>query len=435
MALQVMAAPNEPDLLFLPWSHLLEEWPDEATVSLPKGISRHIVKFVRLNGVVYAIKETQQPIAEREYELLQRLVRRGVPCVEPVAVISGREDRDGESLPAALMTRHLEFSLPYRALFSSTLKPDTAIRLLDALALLLVRLHLVGFSWGDCSLSNTLFRRDAGAFAAYLVDAETGNLEGKLSDGQRDYDVDLAVTNVTGELMDLQVAGLLHESIDPIVTGEQIRARYEKLWHAITSPLVMSPSERYKLDERVRKLNDMGFDVAEMVATTPLHPSDDEIRIVMTPKVVDAGHHARRLIRLTGLDVEENQARRLLNDLDQYRLEIGLKPEDEELAAHKWVTEVFEPVTNAVPKNMRGKLEPAELYHEVLQHRWFLSEKAGKDVGRDIAVDDYIKKILVNKPEEKAIIGSKIGSELDDTQEMRIVFPNELEDIDEVSAN
>jgi hypothetical protein len=138
---------------------------------------------------------------------------------------------------------------------------------------------------------------------------------------------------------------------------------------------------------------------------------------------------------LTGLDVEENQARRLLNDLDQYRLEIGLKPEDEELAAHKWVTEVFEPVTNAVPKNMRGKLEPAELYHEVLQHRWFLSEKAGKDVGRDVAVDDYIKKILVNKPEEKAIIGSKIGSELDDTQEMRIVFPNELEDIDEVSAN
>ena len=155
----------------------------------------------------------------------------------------------------------------------------------------------------------------------------------------------------------------------------------------------------------------------------------------MTPKVVDAGHHARRLIRLTGLDVEENQARRLLNDLDQYRLELGLKTEDEELAAHKWVTEAFEPVINAVPKGMRGKLEPAELYHEVLQHRWFLSEKAGKDVGRDKAVDDYVKSILVNKPEEKAIIGSKIGSELDDTQEMRIVFPSELEDIDDVDLN
>ena len=435
MAFQVKAAPDEPDLLFLPWNHMLEEWPEEATVSLPKGISRHIVKFVRLNGIVYAIKETEQPIAESEYELLQRLGRRGVPCVEPVGVISGRLDRDGNELPAALMTRHLEFSLPYRALFSSTLKPDTAIRLLDALALLLVRLHLVGFAWGDCSLSNTLFRRDAGAFAAYLVDAETGKLEGKLTDGQRDYDVDLAVTNVTGELMDLQVAGLLHESIDPIATGEQIRERYARLWTAITSPLVMAPGERFKLDERVRKLNSMGFDIAEMMTTTPLHPSDDEIRIVMTPKVVDAGHHARRLIRLTGLDVEENQARRLLNDLDQYRLEIGLKNGDEELAAHKWVTEVFEKVTNKVPKEMRGKLEPAELYHEVLQHRWFMSEKAGKDVGRDVAVEDYVKKILVNKPEEKAIIGSKIGSELDDTQEMRIVFPSDIEDIDEAQID
>ncbi len=435
MAFQVKAAPDEPDLLFLPWNHMLEEWPDEATVSLPKGISRHIVKFVRLHGIVYAIKETEQPIAEREYELLQRLGRRGVPCVEPVGVISGREDRQGHELPAALMTRHLEFSLPYRALFSSTLKPDTAIRLLDALALLLVRLHLVGFAWGDCSLSNTLFRRDAGSFAAYLVDAETGSLEGKLSEGQRSYDVDLAVTNVTGELMDLQVAGLLHETIDPIQTGEQIRVRYERLWSAITSPLVMSPGERFKLDERMRKLNAMGFDVAEMMTSTPLHPSDDEIRIVMTPKVVDAGHHARRLIRLTGLDVEENQARRLLNDLDQYRLELGLKTDEEELAAHKWVTEAFEPVINAVPKGMRGKLEPAELYHEVLQHRWFMSEKAGKDVGRDKAVADYVKSILVNKPEEKAIIGSKIGSEMDDTQEMRIVFPSELEDIDEVELN
>ena len=435
MAFQVKAAPDEPDLLFLPWNHMLEEWPEEATVSLPKGISRHIVKFVRLNGIVYAIKETEQPIAESEYELLQRLGRRGVPCVEPVGVISGRLDRDGNELPAALMTRHLEFSLPYRALFSSTLKPDTAIRLLDALALLLVRLHLVGFAWGDCSLSNTLFRRDAGAFAAYLVDAETGKLEGKLTDGQRDYDVDLAVTNVTGELMDLQVAGLLHESIDPIATGEQIRERYARLWTAITSPLVMAPGERFKLDERVRKLNSMGFDIAEMMTTTPLHPSDDEIRIVMTPKVVDAGHHSRRLIRLTGLDVEENQARRLLNDLDQYRLEIGLKNGDEELAAHKWVTEVFEKVTNKVPKEMRGKLEPAELYHEVLQHRWFMSEKAGKDVGRDVAVEDYVKKILVNKPEEKAIIGSKIGSELDDTQEMRIVFPSDIEDIDEAQID
>ena len=69
--------------------------------------------------------------------------------------------------------------------------------------MLLVRLHLAGFFWGDVSLSNTLFRRDAGAFAAYLVDAETGELHDRLSDGQREHDLDIARVNIAGELMDL----------------------------------------------------------------------------------------------------------------------------------------------------------------------------------------------------------------------------------------
>ena len=430
MAFQVTSAPTEPDLLFLPWHLPLAQWPDDATVSLPQGISRHIVRFVRLHGIVYAVKETEQPIAEREYDMLQRLGRLQVPCVEPVGVISGRQTPAGEQLPAALMTRHLQFSLPYRALFSSTLREDTAIRLLDALALLLVRLHLVGFYWGDCSLSNTLFRRDAGAFAAYLVDAETGDLHSALTAGQRNYDLDLAVTNATGEFMDLAAAELLHESIDPFATGEQIRIRYERLWKSITEPLVLKSSERFKLDERMRLLNEMGFDVAEMQSTTSRHPSGADIHIVMTPKVVDAGHHSRRLIRLTGLDVEENQARRLLNDLDQFRVEHDIEATDEEFAAHQWVTEAFEPVVNAVPRHMRGRLEPAEVYHEVLQHRWFMSEQAGEDVGRLVATQDYLAKILVNKPEERAIIGSQLDELSDDTQEMRVVFPDDAPDIE-----
>ncbi|MFN2629163.1 MAG: hypothetical protein ABR569_11060 [Gaiellaceae bacterium] len=72
--------------------------------------------------------------------------------------------------------------------------------MLNAFAELLVRLHLAGFIWGDCSLFNTLFRRDAGALSAYLVDAETGELHGQVSDGQRRYDLDIAKENFAGEL-------------------------------------------------------------------------------------------------------------------------------------------------------------------------------------------------------------------------------------------
>ena len=210
---------DEPELAFLPWGVPLEDWPEDLVVALPRGISRHIVRFVRMNGVVYAVKEVEEHYAKREYELLFDLVRRGLPTVEPVGVVLDRTDADGEELPAGLITRHLEFSLPYRALFSSSLRLETANRLLDALAVLLVQLHLSGFSWNDCSLSNTLFRRDAGAFAAYLVDAETGELHPSLSNGQRMYDLETAATNVAGELMDLQAGGRLHEGIDPIVTG------------------------------------------------------------------------------------------------------------------------------------------------------------------------------------------------------------------------
>ena len=430
MGLQVVGALAEPDLLFLPWQTPLEDWPEESTVALPKGISRHIVRFIRLHGVVYALKETEQPIAQLEYDLLHTINELGIPSVEPIGIISGRIDSTDNELKSVLMTRHLEYSLPYRALFSSTLSGETATRLLDALALLLVQLHLNGFSWGDCSLSNTLFRRDAGAFAAYLVDAETGDIHKQLSDGQRNYDIDLAVTNVTGEFMDLAAADLLHESIDPFSTGEEVKTRYNRLWNLVTEPVMMKSSERFKLDERIQELNNLGFDVAEMISTTSTHPSDSELRIIMKPKVVDAGHHARRLIRLTGLDVEENQARRLLNDLDQFRLEHNISVEDEQISAHMWVTVAFERVMSLIPKPIRGKLEPAQIYHEFLQHRWYMSEEAGFDVGRDIAATDYAETVLKNRPDEKAIIGAPSTDDDSGVTTSAVLFPEETIDMD-----
>lgn len=418
---QMTGNPSEPGLAFLPWDVPLEDWPEDTVVALPRGISRHIVRFVKIGATVYAIKEIEQYYADREYALLFELERRDVPTVEPVAVVTDRVDRTGEPLPAALITKHLQFSLPYRALFSSSLRAETADRLLDALAVLLVRLHLVGFSWNDCSLSNTLFRRDAGAFAAYLVDAETGEIHQNLSDGQREYDLETAATNVAGELMDLQAGGRLQEGIDPIVTGVGLRTRYDALWNEITSPVVFDREDRYPLEARIRRLNDLGFDFAELQVITD--STGDHVTV--RPKVVDAGHHSRRLIRLTGLDVEENQARRLLNDLDSYRVKIGLGAEDEEIAAHRWVSDRFERVMEAVPHALRGRLEPAEIFHEVLEHRWFMSEREQHSVPFDSAVADYVNNVLAKKPEEKSVLGSRSGTPSDATAELRIVIPSE----------
>ncbi|MEV4755648.1 DUF4032 domain-containing protein [Micromonospora sp. NPDC049559] len=400
--MRITSALVDPALLDLPWSTPLEEWPADHLVALPQGISRHVVRFVRLAGTVYAVKETGERVAEREYDLLRSLERIDFPAVEAVAIVADRQTDDGEPLDPVLITRHLQFSLPYRALFSHTLRPETMTRLLDALAALIVRMHLTGFFWGDCSLSNTLFRRDAGAFAAYLVDAETGALHSRLSNGQRSEDLEIARVNIFGEALDLQAAGLLHESIDPEVVCEEVVTRYERLWHEITYEQQIPREARHDIEGRIRRLNELGFDVAEVAMSMV----DNGGGYLVRPKVVDAGYHTRRLLRLTGLDAEENQARRLLNDLDTYRAESDLT--DEQQAAHRWLTEVFEPVVRAVPAHLRKKLEPAELFVQIIEHRWRLSEQAGRDVGLAPAVQSFLADVLVHRPDEQAVLGVEV---------------------------
>ncbi|MFY1634523.1 DUF4032 domain-containing protein [Solwaraspora sp. WMMB335] len=400
-AVRITSALVDPALLDLPWSTPLEQWPADHLVALPQGISRHVVRFVRLAGTVYAVKETGERVAEREYDLLRALERIDFPAVEAVAIVADRTDPDGEPLDPVLITRHLQFSLPYRALFANQLRPETLARLLDALAALLVRMHLTGFFWGDCSLSNTLFRRDAGAFAAYLVDAETGALRPSLSNGQRGEDLEIARVNIFGEALDLQAAGLLHDSIDPEEVSEEVVARYERLWHEITYEQHVERESRHDIERRIRRLNELGFDVAEVAMSLV-----DRGSYLVRPKVVDAGYHTRRLLRLTGLDAEENQARRLLNDLDAYRAESDLT--DEQQAAHRWLTEVFEPVIRAVPAHLRRKVEPSELFAQVIEHRWRLSEQAGRDVGLAPAVQSFLADVLVHYPDEQAVLGVEV---------------------------
>jgi len=399
--LQITAASPDPALLTLPWQLPLEDWPEDLLAALPRGISRHVVRFVRLSGRVIAIKEIGESVAFREYELLRQLERLQLPAVEPVGVVSGRKSIDGEPLTPALITEHLPFSLPYRALFSQYLRPDTATRLVDALAVLLVRLHLNGFYWGDVSLSNTLFRRDAGAFAAYLVDAETGDLHERLTDGQRAYDLEIARVNVIGELMDLEAGEILDSTVDIITVGDMLVVRYDELWQELTTSEWFEPGELWRVQARIDRLNDLGFDVDELDMSTDI----DGTRIRIQPKVVDAGHHHRRLMRLTGLDVQENQARRLLNDLDSYRVATDRQGEDEAFVAHDWLTNVFEPAIRAVPRELRGKLEPAEIFHELLEHRWYKSQEGQTDLTLAQITPDYIEHVLAHRPDEQAIIG------------------------------
>ncbi len=396
MALHIVASRPDPALVRLPWPTPLAEWSEDYVVPLPRGLSRHIVRIVRLGDLMYAIKETEEDIAFREYRLLRDLQRLNLPAVVPQGVVTGRVDDSGEELPAALLTQHLAFSLPYRALFAHGMSAESLPNLIDALVVLLVRLHLVDFYWGDVSLSNVLFRRSAGGFAAYLVDAETGELRPTLSRQMREYDVQVGCENVFAELLDLQAGG----AIGPQSEGDEIVAliqkRYDELWAELTSEQEFDADEMWRIQERIERLNDLGFDVDELEIVTDF----DGDRIRIKPKVVELGHHRRELQALTGLDVEDAQARRLLNDMAAFIAHHDLGREDRGLAANRWLTQIFEPIMAMVPPEARGKLEPAEIFHEILVHRWYLSERAGREVGIFDAARDYIDNVLAQKPDE-----------------------------------
>jgi hypothetical protein len=388
---RVLASTPNPGLLTLPWGTPLERWSDHV-VPVPRGLSRHVVRVIHLDGVFYAVKETQEEIAKREYRLLRDLGRRNLPAVVPVAVVSERPN----DLGASLVTRHLAFALPYRAVFANGLPAGGVPLLVDALVVLLVRLHLAGFYWGDVSLSNVLFRRSAGEFAAYLVDAETGELHPELSPRMREYDVEVGCENVFAELLDLQEAEpSLADEVDPYAVIQRIRDRYGSLWHELTAEEQFGTDEVWRIEQRVERLGDLGFDVAELAMDTD--PTGGTVSI--RPRVVEAGHHARELAELTGLDVEDNQARRLLTDLASYMAHLGLT--DRAAAGRRWRHEIYDPITEMVPPALRGRLQPAEVFHQLLEHRWLLSERAGREIDIFETARDYLETVLARLPEEK----------------------------------
>lgn len=388
-------------LLSLPWDVPLEEWVDTRLLEVAqRGISRHIVRFVEVDGMVFALKEIDERLARREYRLLGELESLGMPAVSVLGVCVERADAQD----AILVTRFLDYSMSYRYVFSHRHLTRPTDQLIDAMVELLARLHIAGLYWGDCSLSNTLFRPDAGTIAAYLVDAETAEMHPRLTDGQRHGDIDFAAERVGGELFDLQDGGFLPEDVDPIAVAHDLPVRYHALWEELTREETFRLDEqRYRVAERIERLNELGFDVDELELLTV----GDGTRLRVHTRVAETGRDRHRLFVLTGLEVTENQAKRLLNDVISYRGYLEQKedrPIPETVAAHRWRAEIYDKIMAMVPPGLGDRLAPAEVFHEILEHRWFLSEQAGTDVGTTRAAHSYIAKILPATPSTLTVL-------------------------------
>jgi hypothetical protein len=401
---RVIARALDSGLLDLPWEQPLADWDCPNLVDLERGIGRHVVRFVEVGGSFYALKELPPPLAQREYRLLGHLEGTSVPAVEPVGYVADRRGSgSGDELQAVLVTRYLEYSLPFRTVLGRRVLPAPEGVLLEALAGLLVRLHLAGFFWGDCSASNALFRRDAGTLAAYLVDVETGELHERLSDGQRRHDLEIAFENLSFEFFDVASEFAWPDDRDPVELAERVIAGYERLWSELTEEEIFGLADTSQLERRLRELNELGFDVEEI----ELVKTEQDYRLRLPSARFEPGYHRRRLLRLTGLEAQENQARRLLGDIGAFRAALertGEAPVSEAAGAGRWLSEVFEPAVAAIPAELKGKRAAAELFHELLDHRWYLSERAGREVPMAEAVASYIDDVLRAAPDERTAL-------------------------------
>lgn len=391
-----------PDFLDLPWHLPLEDWPGncDRLEEVPRGLSRHPVVFVNFSGELYALKEMSPGLAEKEYELLARIEDFHLPSVSPVGHV---HTQTGERQASVLITRYLDRSIPYRSLFIRSGLERYREHLLDSIAGLLVQLHLNGVYWGDCSLSNTLFRRDAGTLQAYLVDAETAEIfSERFSPAERLQDLQIMEDNINHELGELWRAGLLKEGVPGVPisdTGASIRLRYQRLWEEITHEEIINPGEHYRIQERIRALNNLGFSVGEVELAGSQNAGELRVRVAVT----DRTFHRDQLHDLTGLNAEEMQARQMMNEIQELKATLSQAHNRNipiSAAAYYWLENIYQPTIDRLKVLVDQNADPAELYCQVLEHKWYLSEKAHRDVGHQAAVEDFIRQF--GKEEERA---------------------------------
>jgi hypothetical protein len=401
---------NAPNFGDLPWEAPLSEWADlcERLEDAPHGVSRHPVVFVNYGGNLYALKELPERTAEQEYNLLRNMNELHLPAVQSVGHAQTLTSRGPSSV---LITRYLDSSLPYRSLFTSESLKLYRQHLLDAIAGLLVELHLAGIYWGDCSLSNTLFRRDAGALRAYLVDAETAEYHpGYFAPTLRMQDLQIMEENVETELVELRNLGLLVDvkaGIPVSDTGAYISQRYQRLWQEITREDVISPEERYRIQERIRSLNQLGFSVGDV----KLNETEGGHRLRLKFVVTDRNFHRDQLFNLTGVDAEEMQAQKMMNEIQELRATLSRDHHRDtplSVAAYRWLEDYFNPAAERLKALIGGSgygavgfgdhaTTLAELYCQMLENKWYLSEQAHNDVGHQAALEDLIQRFWLQK--------------------------------------
>jgi hypothetical protein len=361
-----------PYLRALPWNLPLEEWADAGVnfLQIKSGLSRHVVRFVKVRGKAFAVKETSGEAALREFDAYKRLHVLGVPTLQPAGTVMRDEGMASVTTEAGiqferhttgyLVTQLLEFAIPDYFLFRRAFTKTNRKRIWESIIRLFVLLHSKGVYWGDPSLSNMMivFGKEhipglgvRTVLRAVLADAETVELYPKLSEKMRMSDVEFLFESMAWTEADLMSSGILRE------------------------PLMTKEDQQYFL----RRYRDL------------MTIEEEEEKFVLITKI-DADS-------LIGPFQAPGQSKALLQHIYEHKWYMSERDKREvsiEDAALDWYLTIFKPVIDIFNKHSVLDEFPdrtaASLYLDIMLHKYYLSERMGRDIGVVAAFESYSKK-------------------------------------------
>jgi hypothetical protein len=365
-------------LVPLPWQCPLETWDQQGVkfIAVKSGLSRHVVRFIASEQRRFAIKETTRESAHRELASYMRLAQRNIPTLIPVGIVTRYdgseivETKVGEQIQERetgyLVTELMEKVIPDSFLFKRGFTKANRNRIWEAVIKLFVQMHSQGVYWGDASLANMLIKFHSEivpelghrtVLNAVLADAETVEIHSTISDSLRLADVEFFLESMLWTEADLKASGIV---CDPLIRKED--QQY----------ILDSYNERFAVEQEIRS-----FELVTHIDVDKLLGN------------FDAKGHGKLLLQ------HINEHKWYLSE--KRKMEIPLIE-----AAEDWYREIFKPVCKSF--NQYGLLEffpnktASSLYVEVMEHKYFMSQRKKEDVGLLVALQDYCSRTTKQEP-------------------------------------
>ena len=355
------------DLENLPWNIPLNKWDDSHVnfLDIRKGISKHIVRFIKTKDYSFAVKQTNPISAYFESETFTKLLQKGIHTLIPAGYVFYKKNlfemNSEESEGLAFIVTILETkSIPHSILFKWDFSEESRKSIYKAAAELLANLHFKNIYWGDASLSNILIK-------FIKVQDEKGKLH----------------TELKAFLSDSETIQILKK-----IGNEHIKKDLKRFFNSMET--IDEEFPKAKSDKTISSLdNDKSFFEKEYKANYALLVKIQEFEDSTGLKV------HKHFFRIT----DQYSIESILKQIEEHKWYLSEKNGSEvetTFAANDWIEKIYKPIIKEFNKlkifDYFPNTNSVKLYTDIMAHKYYLSLEKGEDVGIYSAIRSYSTK-------------------------------------------